>query len=281
MTLGRNATEWASYPWNAQPRLTVRRRPRARSAARAVRAPARFSGPLLGWSVSRPSNHACIHRHARITPNMQVLADKAEYRYGQAASLVVQNPYWGPASALVVWGSRLQRKQKFFATVRARGRGLFGPCAPRVTPSAPLHDGITGAPSPTRAPLPPQVPAGVATLPLGALGPECRSGCDARVILSVTRPAGNKAARPVPAVPVSKLFDPLSPHTPTGTVHITVPQVRAPLRAPCPTAWRGARVLPRMRVGALSTDRVATGASGLASLRTHQPEPPLTARPQH
>jgi hypothetical protein len=71
-----------------------------------------------------------------------------------------------------------------------------------------------------------QVPSGFANLTIGPLGPECRGGCRATVALAVARPAGNRAAAPVPAVPKSLLFDPLSPHTPTGTVAISAPEVR-------------------------------------------------------
>jgi hypothetical protein len=55
-------------------------------------------------------------------PQTQVLTDRPEYKAGQPVALVLQNPYWGPASALVVWGNKLQRKQR----VVAQARGVAG-----------------------------------------------------------------------------------------------------------------------------------------------------------
>ncbi|KIZ04279.1 hypothetical protein MNEG_3680 [Monoraphidium neglectum] len=162
VTLGRNATEWAGFPWNEQPKIKARGGGHAVLRCTALRFVARGQG----WLASR------------------VLADKPQYSAKQSVALVVQNPYWGPASALVVWGNRLQRKQKVFLKV--------GP--------------------------------GISNLTIGPIGTECLGGCTARVLLSVARPAAGKALAPLPAVPVSRLFDPLAPHTPDGSVDIDVPQ---------------------------------------------------------
>jgi hypothetical protein len=168
---------------------------------------------------------------------------------GDAATLAVQNPYWGPASALVVWGNRLARKQKAFPQARRRrgsGRGSPGLfCARRVegvgSRLALLHQGRglfleplgLGSSQHEKNRPPPagllQIGAGLVTLPLGPLGAECRGGCGATVVLSVARPAAGKAAPALPPVPVSRLFDPLGPHTPLGSVQLRVAEVRAPV----------------------------------------------------
>ena len=70
-----------------------------------------------------------------------------------------------------------------------------------------------------------QVPSGLATLTIGPIGAECRGGCTVAVAFAVARPAGAKAAAPLPPVPVSLLFDPLAPCTPLATAGIDVPEV--------------------------------------------------------
>ena len=107
-------------------------------------------------------------------PRLKALADRRRYRTGQPVALLVQNPYAGPASALVVWGNRVARRQKAFA----------------------------------------RVPPGAASLALGPAGAECQGGCSATIVFAVAR-----------AVPTSKLFDPLAPHTPTATAGIVVVDV--------------------------------------------------------
>jgi len=167
-----------------------------------------------------------------------VLTDKPEYKRGQSVQLLVQNPYWGPASALVVWGNKLQRKQRSFAQVRAGGRGWWLVAAVQLAPSSSVIGFVAlrrilqnhpPTPPPSNPPphkhAHPQVPRGSSNLTIGPIATECQGGCRAVVTLAITRPAANRAAGAAPAVPVSKLFDPLMPHTPQTTVAIAVPQV--------------------------------------------------------
>lgn len=72
----------------------------------------------------------------------------------------------------------------------------------------------------TRRRVIPRLPPGAARIEV-PLGPECRGGCKAALTLAAGRPSAGGAAPPR-AVPVSKLFDPLAPHTLSASVELRV-----------------------------------------------------------
>lgn len=49
---------------------------------------------------------------------VQLLPDRKNISLGQDVALTMQNPYWGPVSALVVWGNGVQREHFFLDQVR-------------------------------------------------------------------------------------------------------------------------------------------------------------------
>lgn len=63
---------------------------------------------------------------------VQLLADRKNVSLGEDVALTLQNPFWGPVSALVVWGNGEQREQFYLDEVSqpARGgrAGGQGPC---------------------------------------------------------------------------------------------------------------------------------------------------------
>ncbi len=63
------------------------------------------------------------------------------------------------------------------------------------------------------------IPHGPSTVKIGPLGPECRGGCQVTLVAAIARPR-NGAVAPLPSVPISKLFDPLAPHTQTATISL-------------------------------------------------------------
>lgn len=48
---------------------------------------------------------------------IQLLADRKNVSLGEDVALTLQNPYWGPVSALVVWGNGVQREQFYLEEV--------------------------------------------------------------------------------------------------------------------------------------------------------------------
>mmetsp|Transcript_14647 Transcript_14647/g.36469 ORF Transcript_14647/g.36469 Transcript_14647/m.36469 type:complete len:2268 (-) Transcript_14647:639-7442(-) len=115
-------------------------------------------------------------------------ANATSYTEGEVAGLSFHNP-WEGAAALLMWGN---------------------------TETPLLHRVLTN------------VPAGPTTIPV-TLGPECRGGCSVAVVLSVPRtPAPTPwASLAGPALPVSKLFDPLAPHSHHMSADLTVVEARA------------------------------------------------------
>ncbi len=89
-----------------------------------------------------------------------------------------------------------------------------------------LYPTLLTYPAPGRPPPSPQLPSDpLVSASFGPLGPECRGGCSLAAVLDVPRlrPEDFPPAR-APGVPVSRLFDPLAPHTHTMTLDLTVRQ---------------------------------------------------------
>lgn len=132
----------------------------------------------------------------------------AACRPGDTARLAFQLS--GPASsALVVWGNR-------DGDLRHTLHDFPSPPAPAAVTSAnatvvALDDGSAAVSAGS-------APGSLATILL-PLGPECRRGCSATVVLSVPRAPASWAP---PAVPTSRLFDPRAPHTATAQLQLTV-----------------------------------------------------------
>lgn len=51
---------------------------------------------------------------------VQLLADRKNVSLGEDVALTLQNPFWGPVSALVVWGNGVQREQFYLDQVSRR-----------------------------------------------------------------------------------------------------------------------------------------------------------------
>jgi len=77
-----------------------------------------------------------------------ILDEEGEYELGKEVGVQVQNPWWGPTSAMVIWGNAIARKTLMLE----------------------------------------KVAAGPSTIKLGAVGEECRGGCRVVVVMSVSRP---------------------------------------------------------------------------------------------
>jgi hypothetical protein len=54
---------------------------------------------------------------------MQLLADRKNVSLGEDVAITLQNPFWGPVSALVVWGNGEQREQFYLDEVSLRPAG--------------------------------------------------------------------------------------------------------------------------------------------------------------
>lgn len=56
---------------------------------------------------------------------INLLPDKKNISMGGDVALTLQNPFWGPVSALVVWGNGVQRERFFLEQVRSSSGGWF------------------------------------------------------------------------------------------------------------------------------------------------------------
>lgn len=163
--LGRNASDWRLSPWSRHPQLKL--------------VPDR-----------RPSSSS---------------SNAPLYSEGETATLAFQNPFWGPASALVLWS----------APEEAGGEGKGG-AAPATSVSRRFIASVPRGANAVRIPL---------TRESGC----APRGCRVAVILSVGRPGSLTGAEAdaggwatLPPVARSLLFDPRAPHTASATAWIGV-----------------------------------------------------------
>ena len=119
-----------------------------------------------------------------LQPALRLLPDRANYTLGANPVLSFSvPPYAGATSGLLIWGNGDSVKRRALARL---------------------------APGPNR-------------VSLGPVGGECLGGCKVALVLAAGRRWGEEAKARVPAIaPVSKLFDPLGPHTMADTVQLRV-----------------------------------------------------------
>ncbi|KAF6261957.1 hypothetical protein COO60DRAFT_1458856 [Scenedesmus sp. NREL 46B-D3] len=87
-------------------------------------------------------------------PQLNLLPDRQNVTVGGALNLVVQNPWWGPTSGLLVWGNAVKREVRVL----------------------------------------PQIPPGPSTIAINGLGEECRGTCRFALLMAVARPSQPAAA---------------------------------------------------------------------------------------
>jgi len=118
-------------------------------------------------------------------PALQLLPDRVNHTLGSTAVLSFATPpYAGTTTGVLVWGNADEQRTKVLTKL---------------------------SPGPNR-------------VTVGPLGDECRAGCKVALVLAVGRRAvdGARSKAELPAVPISKLFDPYSPCTLSDSLELKV-----------------------------------------------------------
>lgn len=191
-------------------------------------------------------------------------------RPGDTAYLNFQLP-WPAGSALVVWGNSAGELHHSAHSLLAAGAA--------TTTGAAAGKAASGAPTvvATAAGSGAALTGGLASVAL-PIGPECRRGCAAVLVISVPRAGDGWSA---PAVPTSRLFDPTAPHTRTATLQLNVDAsgrldvsiTATSVDDPSQSVTSAASVLPSARGAA-----AVTGGAGSGTAAALQAEP-LTVEP--
>lgn len=199
---------------------------------------------------------------------VQLLADRKNVSLGEDVALTLQNPFWGPVSALVVWGNGEQREQFYLDEVsqpalggaglvgRAPAEeqalqvwGLFAPemlCGEKNTCAvAQLCCRCRNSPVTAAAAYVVcsdvvagclQIPPGPSTIVIQELGPECRGGFNVVVTLAVARPAGKPPGSTPPYIPAPTVTrsppGPAAASAPAPTTNLTPATASQPVQQP-------------------------------------------------
>lgn len=142
-------------------------------------------------------------------PQIQILPDRQNVTIGGEVQLLVQNPWWGSTSALLVWGNSIKQETRTIAEVRF---DCIWVLVPRRTGSVGVQHvmlcGTSSAPCAVYAKCScfsvllmqqvyvhlTQVPRGVSTVKISGIGEECRGSCRVMLVLAVARPPAPTAA---------------------------------------------------------------------------------------